>query len=421
MAGIKFIHTADLHLDTPFKGLSHWNTELASFLKNAVFDAFHNIIDRCLSEDVDFLLISGDIFDSDSGSLAAQLKFTSELKRLSEKNIPVYFICGNHDPLNAWLPSIQLPGNTYRFGAHEVQQILHEKEGKPVVSLHGISYPDKVVTENLTSQYILSGPMAPLSIALLHGTLGNPGPHEQYAPFKIEEITSKGFDYWALGHIHQNNVIREEDPAIVYPGNPQGRDFGETGVKGCYLVELQENNRPNISFIPTQLVRFEELSIDLSGEVAVDRLYDKIMEAVQSVGGHDDNMSYFLRITFTGRTALHQQLRVQGETEQLIKLFNEGQLGRKAFTWIDKIIVHTRPDTDFEKLARGNEFIADLRDSFVNLDQQTPVLEEKIQSLGEQFSSQAARKELPELSLQDYQEILQKAEGMLLDQLSGDE
>ena len=120
MPKVRFIHTADLHLDTPFKGLSRMNSDLSKRLKDATFRSFRKIIDLCSDKKVDFLIISGDIFDSENKSLAAQLRFVTELKSLSEKGIPVYFICGNHDPLKSWLDTIELPDKVIRFGPPEV-------------------------------------------------------------------------------------------------------------------------------------------------------------------------------------------------------------------------------------------------------------------------------------------------------------
>ena len=121
MASIRFIHTADLHLDTPFKGLSNWNSDLASRLKDATFKSFNRIVDLCISENVDFFVISGDIFDSQNKSLSAQLKFIGEIKRLSDLEIPTYFICGNHDPLSSWLDSLEMPKNVIRYDSNNVK------------------------------------------------------------------------------------------------------------------------------------------------------------------------------------------------------------------------------------------------------------------------------------------------------------
>src|SRR5574341_98982 len=205
MIKIKFIHTADLHLDTPFKGLSSWNSDLASKLKNATFKSFKRIIDLCIQEKVDFLIISGDIFDSENKSLAAQIKFVSELKRLSEKGIPTYFICGNHDPLSSWLDELQLPENVFRFNSSDVENVTYQKDNRPIADIYGISFQNRIVNINLANNYQLKSNPSPISIAILHGTIGASGPHENYAPFKVEDVVNKGFDYWALGHIHKRH------------------------------------------------------------------------------------------------------------------------------------------------------------------------------------------------------------------------
>ena len=305
MTKVKFLHTADLHLDTPFKGLSIWNSDLASKLKDATFESFRKIINLCLKEKVDFLVISGDIFDSENKSLAAQLKFVSNIKRLSDKGIPTYFICGNHDPLSSWLDTLQMPKNVFRFDSSKVEKFTYKKDNISIADIYGISYQNKVVKKNLALKYKLSTNPSPISIAILHGTIGAAGPHENYAPFNVEDVVNKNYDYWALGHIHKRQIIHKSNPTIVYSGNPQGRDFGETGAKGCYLVEINEVNSPLIKFIPTQHIRFEKVEVDLSDENKIDCLSDKIEEAKDNIADFDENVSYILRITLKGRTPLH--------------------------------------------------------------------------------------------------------------------
>ena len=145
MTKVKFIHTADLHLDTPFKGLANWNSDLASKLKDATFKSYKNIIDICLQERADFLVISGDIFDSEYKSLAAQIKFVNELKVLSDRGIPTYFICGNHDPLSSWLENLEMPEKVFRFNSSEVDCMTYQKNNIPAADIYGISFQYKVI------------------------------------------------------------------------------------------------------------------------------------------------------------------------------------------------------------------------------------------------------------------------------------
>jgi exonuclease SbcD len=416
MTKLRFIHTADLHLDSPFRGLSSWNTDLAARLKDAAFKSFSRIIDICIEQQADFLIIAGDIFESDNKSLTAQLKFVAELKRLSDKGISSYFVCGNHDPVKSWLDIIQLPENAYRFDSSEVEHHTYKKDNKPVADIYGISFGGKAVKENLALRYRLKDNSGRFSVAVLHGTVGAAGPHENYAPFRISDVKSRGFDYWALGHIHKRMVINERDPVILYPGNPQGRDFGETGSKGCTLVEVDRNNRITTRFIPVQLIRFEEIEISLGEEDRTDSLADKIQKARLNIEDNDDNVSCMLRINITGRTPLHSYLNKPGETEQLIGMFNEGQLEHGVFTWIDQLKVNTSPLIDINSVAKGNDFTAEIIKIFKKYETDSRGLAD-IFKLANDEISYSILKEVNELSIQEQREILEKAKWMLLDQI----
>jgi exonuclease SbcD len=417
MEKIRFIHTADLHLDTPFKGLTSWNNELAERLKDATFKAFRNIIDLCLQEKVDFLVIAGDIFESENKSLAAQLRFVKELERLSTNGIPTYFVCGNHDPLNSWIGSLKLPENVYRFGSSKVECVTYKRDNIKIADIYGISFRNKVVEQNLALKFNLTKNPAPLSIAVLHGTVGIPGPHENYAPFRKEDVLNKNFSYWALGHIHKRQIIHDSDPAVVYPGNPQARDFGETGSKGCYLAELSSGNKPHLKFLPANSIRFEAVEVDLTGEDNINKIEEKIREANSNIVKFDENDNYILRITLKGRTPLHNDLNKPGEIEQLIQLFNEGQLTHDHFTWIDRIELKTWPDMDTGQAKKGKDFIADILNTFDRYENEPGMLKQLLLDAEEEFSSLTVKKELDELTETEAREVLEKAKWMLIDQL----
>lgn len=416
MSKVRFIHTADLHLDTPFRGLTSWNQELAGKLKDSTFHSFHKIIDLCIKENVDFLIISGDIFDSQNKSLAAQLKFVSELRRLSDKGIATYFNCGNHDPLISWIGTIQLPEHVYRFDDTQTGCFTYYKNKEPLADIHGISYSSNAVRKNLAADFKLSDHPSPFSFAVLHGTVGAPGPHANYAPFKIKDVINKGFDYWALGHIHKKQVVRDSQPAIVYPGNPQGRDFGETGIKGCYLVEIDKEKHPSIDFIPTQFIRFEEVYINLSGEQDIGKLPDKINKSIHNIQNYNEKDSYILRVNLSGRTTLHNKIVRHEEREQLIDYFNEGQLNQNHFIWIDQITTSTYPDIDIEQIGKGADFTAEILKVFDKYENDKRQVMQMIRDLEAEFSYQA-KKEIKELTMSEQAEVLEKAKWMLLDQL----
>jgi DNA repair protein SbcD/Mre11 len=421
MPAVKFIHTSDLHLDTPFKGLSVWNSDLAVKLRDATFISFRRIIDLCIGQRVDFLIISGDIFDSENKSLAAQLKFVSELRRLSEKGITTYFVCGNHDPLKSWLDTIILPENVFRFDSTKGQFQTYKKGDSAIADIHGISFSDKVVNENLAAEYQLSPDPAPISVAVLHGTIGLPGPHENYAPFKTKDVIRKGFDYWALGHIHKKQVVSPSNPAIIYPGNPQGRDFGETGGKGCFLVEISDGKTPVTQFIPTQIIRFEDLRIDMSGVDQIDLLYEKIIDSLEKVESYDKNTNYLLRITLNGRTSLHSSLVDNIQVEELVQHFNEGQMAEQYFTWIDRVYVNTSPDIDIVKIKNGVGFPAEILKKIDEYLEDDELLSELISKVEEDFVNTLVKREIAEFTEDINMEMIEKAKMILLDKLIKEE
>ncbi|MBN1107850.1 MAG: DNA repair exonuclease [Bacteroidales bacterium] len=414
---MRFIHTADLHLDTPFRGLTALNSGLSKRLKDATFLSFSRIIDLCIDRKADFLIISGDVFDSENKSLAAQLKFSSEMKRLSEKGISTYIACGNHDPFDTWLGALKLPENVFRFSPGKCERLVYEKNGKAIADIHGISYRETSVKENLALKFNLPASPAPVSVAVLHGTVGSSGPHAEYAPFSLDDITGKGFDYWALGHIHKGRIVRQSDPAVVYPGNPQGRDFGETGPKGCYMIDIKENSGPKIEFIPTQAIRLENITIDLGGVTLIEEIEEKITDAIESINDPGKESSLIIRVLLTGRTALHKQLTKKEEIQQLIEHFNEGQPAQDSFIWIDNIIAATRPDIDIETIRDGSGFPAEILKAFEACSSDTEKLKRLISAEEDEFANPKARKIIGEHGEHDHLDILEKAKVILLDKI----
>jgi DNA repair protein SbcD/Mre11 len=448
MPGIKFIHTADLHLDTPFTGLSQWNPELAGKLKNATFNSFGRIVELCIREEVDFLLVAGDTFNSKNQSLAAQLKFVNELKKLSDNGIACYFVCGNHDPLSSWMEQLQLPANVHRFGSKEAQSVTFHRNDRALADIYGISFETESVYDNLAQKIIhcrMGKPdPAPFQVAIMHGTAGSQGPHKKYAPFGLEEVAGQKFDYWALGHVHKRQVLRPQHPAVVYPGNPQGRDFGETGSRGCCLVEIRESAAPEIRFVPTQVIRFEELVVDLTGEDSINGLQKRIDAAVEALEGpgltdgmeHQAHMdatespgpsvayrqeeakaNFIIRLLLKGQTPLHGQLGKPGELEQLLQVFNEGQLSRDPFTWYDSIRLETGPELDLDQVRQGTDFPAEVLRQAEAMAADPQRLEDFLLEAQEAFGNPLVRRELAELTAEDRAEMAEMAKWMLLENL----
>ncbi|MBU5465598.1 DNA repair exonuclease [Virgibacillus sp. MSJ-26] len=256
---LTFIHAADLHLDSPFKGLANIPERIFSDVLKSTFVALDNLITVAVERDVDFILLAGDLFDNERKSLKAQIHLRNAFERLKHHNINVYLSYGNHDFINGNAHQIKYPDNVYCFPDENVSHVVYKKNDHPMAKIYGFSYENQAIKINKTPEFKLADETIPFHIAMLHGSLASNTDHDTYAPFQLSELTSKGFDYWALGHIHQRDIL-SQSPPVVYPGNTQGRHRKESGAKGCYYVKLSETN-VDLSFIPLQSILFNTVKV----------------------------------------------------------------------------------------------------------------------------------------------------------------
>lgn len=254
----RFIHTADLHLDSPLKSLARRDPTLASHVENATRDALSRTIDLCLAEQVHALLLAGDIYDSHSPSVSSVGFFLRELERLKQSGIRVYMIRGNHDHYSKLTNTLTLPEHVTEFVGKKTHQTLDEFG----VTIHGVSFKEEHATTSALRSFKAPDERR-INIALLHTSLGGSEGHDIYAPCSPTELDAMGFDYWALGHIHKRTVI-QNTATIVMPGTPQGRDMGESGLKTVTLVAL-DNEKCSIDERIVSPVQFQRIKFNLDG------------------------------------------------------------------------------------------------------------------------------------------------------------
>ncbi|MCH7606795.1 MAG: DNA repair exonuclease, partial [Chloroflexi bacterium] len=254
MTRLRFVHAADLHLDSPFSGLRSLAPEIAETLYQATFETYNKIIELCIEEQVDALLVAGDIFDSADRSLRAQLKFVEGLRRLEKAGIRSFICHGNHDPLDGWEAQLTFPEGCHRFGP-DVERVPVFKDEPDRAAVYGISYPHREVRQNLVPQFAAIEPVA-FSIGLLHANVDNNAGHDAYAPCTLKDLEDTGIDYWALGHVHTRQVLRQAGPTVVYPGNPQGRHPNEPAARGAYIVEVDDAGQVSLEFRAVDVVRW---------------------------------------------------------------------------------------------------------------------------------------------------------------------
>ncbi len=359
MARLRFVHAADLHLDSPFTGLKAAASEnVARTLYDATFDAYTKIIDLCIAERVDALLIAGDVYDGADRSLRAQRKFVDGLEKLHDAGIRSFVCHGNHDPLNGWEARLTYPSSCHRFGPEfEAVPVFEDDPDRAVV--HGISYPQRDVTENLVHRLGRVEP-GPFSIGLLHANVDNDPNHPAYAPCSLDDLVQSGVHYWALGHVHTRRVLNPQGPTVVYPGNPQGRHPNETGPRGVYLVEVDGFGHVSLDFRPMDTVRWERLHVDISRMDTEQNLLDDLHQVMEDTIASAAGRSVVVRITLSGRGALHGSLRQPKAIDDLVEAVNEPWTEQSPFAWSERIEDETASPFDRQERIEGSDFIADL-------------------------------------------------------------
>jgi len=357
---LRFLHTGDLHLDSPVEGLSaEAPPEVLPVLRSATTEAWRNVVRAALDERVDFVVVAGDVFEIASPTLLGQTRFRDGLAELAAAGIASYVVHGNHDPLDGrtWAPSLAFPDAVHRFGTAAVEAVPVLRDGREIARVHGRSYPRSAVTENYAAGY-RADPAAPFSIGLLHANVGDRPGHGNYAPCSADDLRASGMDYWALGHIHQPGVVLADPPAY-YCGIPQGRDPGELGARGCWVVEVDAAGRVAPRFVPTDVVRWQPI------EVAIDALADDealgraCREAIGDALDAADRRSLIVRLRLSGRGPMHATLRRTGYLEDLRQLLNEETVGAVPFAWVESIRDATRAVVDLEARRGAADFVGD--------------------------------------------------------------
>ncbi|HHH7596299.1 TPA: exonuclease SbcCD subunit D [Listeria monocytogenes] len=349
MKEIQFLHMADLHLDSPFIGLSTLPQPLFSAIQESTFQSLERITTVAIKEAVDFVLIAGDIYDSEDQSVRAQARFSKEMKRLEVANIPVFMIHGNHDFIEKHKEKLTLPSNVHVF-SEQVEVMSHKTATGVSVNIYGFSYNERHIRSSRVDKYKIQG-NADFHIALLHGSeVSSSEEHDVYAPFRVQEISKKGFDYWALGHIHKRQLLAES-PSIYYPGNIQGRNRKESGEKGASIITLSEAST-TIDFIGTSPIIWEEAVITLPENSEINAFYRETTKLLESYQGRSH--SYFLHII------VKMENKQKIDTNDWLQMLQEEvEITDNTFVWVHKLTTEmtnqSNSQTWYESHLAGEE------------------------------------------------------------------
>jgi exonuclease SbcD len=351
---MKFVHAADLHLDSPLCGLVRYEGANVGAIRMATRRAMTNLVDLCLEEHAAFLLLAGDIFDGNWKDYASGLFFASELSRLRAADIPVVLIRGNHDAESLITRHLRLPENVRELSARGPESFELPASG---VVVHGQGFAQRAVTEDLAAGYPNARPGA-FNIGLLHTSAGGREGHENYAPCRVETLLHKGYDYWALGHVHKREVIRQ-DPPIVFPGNLQGRHMRELGPKGATLVTVEEGRVKAVAHRALDVVRWQILSVDASDAASGHDAVDLVRAELARAHGACQGRTLATRVVLTGATRAHAAIRSSAEqyTNEIRLAANDVGGGE---IYVENVVFATQGEVDLAKIRTQDDPIGHL-------------------------------------------------------------
>ena len=342
---MRLLHAADLHLDSPMKGLSAYPEAPAGELRLATREALGNLVELAIDEAIDVVLIAGDIFDGDWPHYGTGVHFVSELGRLREAGIRVVIVTGNHDAESKLTKSLRLPANVRMLDTRQPQTVIFDELG---LAVHGQGYATPAVLDDLSAAY--PKPVADMvNVGLLHTSAdGRPG-HEHYAPCSVDALLQHGYDYWALGHVHRRELLCA-DPPVVFPGNLQGRGLRETGPKGATLITFG-NDGITLEHRVLDCVRWEHVEIDVAGCAGRDDACERVATAVRDAVGAAGDRLLAARITLVGISDAHSVLAADAERLRYDVVAAAADVAA-AQVWIEGVRLDTRP---VREVARGGD------------------------------------------------------------------
>lgn len=354
---MKFIHAADIHLDSPLTGLTAYQDAPFDMLRTATRRAFTNLCNEAIDQAVDFMIIAGDLYDGTWKDFNTGIFFCKEMGRLQSAGIPVYVLYGNHDAESEMTKTLQMPDNVHVFKAAKGGSVFELPHLNVVLS--GRSFKEAATTENLAEHYPPPIP-GKYNIGVLHTALEGKSAHAKYAPCLESQLHAFGYHYWALGHVHEH-AIMHGDAMIVFPGNLQGRSVRETGPRGAVLVSVDENFASSVERLIVDVLRWHVLEADVSNCNDLGAVVLQVGQVLEQIAeGSSVNLPCAVRVRLTGRTPAHGELfGMERQLRQEI-LAQAARIGAERL-WIEKVVVATSNPDDGQALAARADAVADLQ------------------------------------------------------------
>lgn len=356
MGRITFLHAADLHLDSPLRGLERYEGAPVDELRGATRAAFDNLVNHAIDSAVDLVLLAGDIYDGDWRDYQSGLFFNARLARLNDAGIAVVMIRGNHDAASRISKSLRLPPRCHDLRTDEPQSVVFDDLG---VVVHGQGYATQAVSADLAATYPAAVPSL-FNIGLLHTSMDGREGHAPYAPTSLATLVSRGYDYWALGHVHQREVLHAR-PWVVFSGNLQGRHARETGAKGCTEVVVEDGVVLSVEALALDVVRWAQVEVDASSVGSIDAMLDRVRAALEVAAQPADGRMLAARIRVSGVVDRALQSELQEDAEHVrSQVRSVAQTVAGGRVWIEKAFIDTRAQIDLDAVASREDPLGDL-------------------------------------------------------------
>lgn len=404
---------ADIHIGSPFRGLSQLSEHVRQQMVKALHNALKEAVQHAVDKQVDFVLIAGDLFDQSQRSLRSQMLVREQFLRLQRAGIHVYMIHGNHDPLVEGTQLLDWPENVHVFAGGDVQCMPHTCVNQREVDIYGISYTRASETDHLAGRFQKQRDV--FSIALLHTNCNQSSEHAVYAPCTPSDLVRTGIDYWALGHVHQRQVVHE-DPWIVYPGNIQGRHIREEGEKGYYHVEVQADQQVIASFHSCAEVIWLQHTLAIGEEAeSLSILFDILRQEHLELKRTHSPRSMVIRLTLTEASPAIQLLRDKGVRDEILTFWNELNEQGQGFVWLEQISFLEKKVFSLD-ILKGQDTVYEDVEQFVqlileNADIRQEVFGQALADLTEQYRMQRF---LAPWSERDQQDMIKEAHQLML-------
>lgn len=389
-------------------GLSRYEGAPLQSVRGSTRRAAENLVDLCIERNVDLLVLAGDLYDGDWKDYSTGLFFVRQMNRLKVAGVRVVSVRGNHDAASQITKHLELPENVTELASEAPQTLQLAELG---IAVHGQSYAMRAETAELAKNYPQSS-AGVFNLGILHTCATGRAGHERYAPCSLELLLSKGYDYWALGHVHTREVLHE-DPWVVFPGNTQGRHIKETGAKGATVVEVSSGRVTSVEHVDLDVVRWHRLSVTAQPEATADGVIEQMVAELVRAKSTSGDRVVAARLELYGDTAAHSELALEPARWEAELRARANEL---ANVWVERVKFRTHPLLRRSDLAKRQDVLGQVARAFAKLEQDADA-----RSAAFDFMSELQAKLPPGLdavSGADQAQIVEDAERIVLSRLA---